>query len=88
MSDDRTATRGKFRLSQEMIAIIIFGITLATQQLYLVWDIREEGRAWRTVRAEEIAAWEAEKDQMRDEARTKRERSQREILCPPEADPA
>ena len=51
MSDDRTATRGKFRLSQEMIAIIIFGITLATQQLYLVWDIREAGRAWRAVPA-------------------------------------
>jgi hypothetical protein len=75
MSDDRTATWGKFRLSQEMIAIIIFGITLATLQLYLAWDFREEGRARRAIRAEESAAWEAEKDQ-------------REILCPPKADPA
>ena len=88
MSDDRTAARGKVWLSQEMVAIIIFGSTLATLQLYLVWDIREEGRAWRAVRAEKTAAWETENDQMRDEARTKRERSQREILCPPEADPA
>ena len=62
----RTTTR--FRLSQEMIAIVTVGLALAGLNLVTIGDLRdlrEEARADR-------AAWQAESRQYRDEARSAR----------------
>ena len=56
---ERTMTR--FRLSQEMIAIVTVGLALAGLVLVTVGDIREEGQT-------ERAAWQAESQQYRDGA--------------------
>ena len=64
----RATTR--FRLSQEMIAIVTVGLALAALILVTVADLREEGQADR-------AAWQAESRQYRDEVRASREAFQR-----------
>ena len=78
----RATTR--FRLSQEMIAIVTVGLALAALRLVTVADLREEGQAdraaWQAERQRHHAAWQAESRQYRDEVRSSREAFQREIL--------
>lgn len=67
----RATTR--FRLSQEMMAMVTVGLALAAPRLVTVADLREEGQADR-------AAWQAESRQYRDEFRSSREAFERETL--------
>lgn len=74
----RTTTR--FRLSQEMIAIVTVGVALAGLRLFTIADLREDRAAWQAERQQQHAAWEAESRQYRDEVRSAREAFQRETL--------
>ena len=60
MGADRTATGSTFRLSQEMIAMLLVGITLTALQLYRVSEILDDGRVARAAHAEATAIWIAE----------------------------
>lgn len=62
MTTETGRTTMRFRLSQEMIAIVTVGLALAGLILVTVDDIRDEGQA-------ERAAWQAERQQYRDTAR-------------------
>ena len=95
MTDKNQSTKGRLRISQEMIAIITVGVALATQQLLITANIVEEGRAaraaweaesqqrrndWEAESQQRRNEWEAQSRQLRDEARSDREAFQREIL--------
>ena len=94
MTSERDETRvGRFRLSQETVAIVTVGIALAGLNLATVGDLREEGRADRAAAQADRAAaqadraaaqadraaWQAESRQLRDEARADRENFQRRM---------
>ena len=80
MTSERNETRvGRFRLSQETVAIVTVGIALAGLNLATVGDLREEGRADRAAAQADRAAWQAESRQLRDEARADRESFQRRM---------
>jgi len=84
MTDKNQSTRGRLRISQEMIAIVAVGVALATQQLLITANIVEEGRAaraaWEAESQQRRNEWEAQSRQLRDEARSDREAFQREML--------
>ena len=69
MTDENQRTKGRLRISQEMIAIVTVGVALAGLNLVTTGDLRD-------LRNE----WQAESRQLRDEARSDREAFQREIL--------
>jgi hypothetical protein len=82
---ERTTTR--FRLSQEMIAIVTVGLALAGLNLVTIGDLRdprEEVRtdraAWRAESQQFRNEWQAESRQFRDKVRSDQEAFQREIL--------
>ena len=55
----------RFRLSQEIVAVVIMALVVGGLQWWLVHDMVEEGRAAR-------AAWAAESRQREEQARTRR----------------
>ena len=79
MATETDRSPGRFRLSQETIAIVTVGIALAGLNLATVGDLREEARADRAAAHADRAAWQAESRQLRDEARADRENFQRQM---------
>ena len=85
VTDENPGSRGRFRLSQEMIAIIVVGIVLAAQMLLTTrsmvgGEARADRAAWQTESQKQRDAWEAESQRYRDEARASREAFERELL--------
>ena len=70
---ENPGSKGRFRLSQEMVAIIVVGIVLAAQMLLttrsMVGEARADRAAWQAKSQKQRDAWEAESQEQRDARR-------------------
>jgi len=57
--------KARLRISQEMVAIITFGVVLGGLQLAIIADIRAERAAWQAAWQEESRQWVAENQRQR-----------------------
>ena len=73
MTVENPGSKGRFRLSQEMVAIIVVGIVLAAQMLLttrsMVGEARADRAAWQAKSQKQRDAWEAESQEQRDARR-------------------